>query len=310
MAEPAPATENNEARRIEMLRAAAELICERGFGDTRIADVAKRAGVSSALVIYYFGTRDRLLVDALRFSEESFYEAAEKMLAEVTSLRERLSLLIKWTCVPEADNEIPGAWGLWFDLWAQAFRHDEVRAGRVELDARWRRMIVDAIKSAEASDELDVEVDARLFALEFSALLDGLSIQVALDDPEVDSDLAYKLAMRFAERELNLPPVKTPARPRSRLERRRAELFGLVSATGSEIGLALLRCSTLTASWVQTHVTAAPGRWVTDAGPDMLGTSTINLDGAPTSTCTWVERPEIHHLRHRAADRVVPLAHW
>jgi AcrR family transcriptional regulator len=211
MAEPAPATENNEARRIEMLRAAAELICERGFGDTRIADVAKRAGVSSALVIYYFGTRDRLLVDALRFSEESFYEAAEKMLAEVTSLRERLSLLIKWTCVPEADNEIPGAWGLWFDLWAQAFRHDEVRAGRVELDARWRRMIVDAIKSAEASDELDVEVDARLFALEFSALLDGLSIQVALDDPEVDSDLAYKLAMRFAERELNLPPVKTPS---------------------------------------------------------------------------------------------------
>ena len=210
MAEPAPATENNEARRIEMLRAAAELICERGFGDTRIADVAKRAGVSSALVIYYFGTRDRLLVDALRFSEESFYEAAEKMLAEVTSLRERLSLLIKWTCVPDADNEIPGAWGLWFDLWAQAFRHDEVRAGRVELDARWRRMIVDAIKSAAASDELDVEVDARLFALEFSALLDGLSIQVALDDPEVDSDLAYQLAMRFAERELNLPPVENP----------------------------------------------------------------------------------------------------
>ena len=109
MADPAPATEQNEARRIEMLRAAAELICERGFGDTRIADVARRAGVSSALVIYYFGTRDRLLVDALRYSEESFYEGAEKMLAEVPSLRERLSLLIQWTCVPEGSDEIPGA---------------------------------------------------------------------------------------------------------------------------------------------------------------------------------------------------------
>jgi AcrR family transcriptional regulator len=203
MAEPAPATENNEARRIEMLRAAAELICERGFGDTRIADVATRAGVSSALVIYYFGTRDRLLVDALRYSEESFYEAAEKMLAEVPSLRERLSLFIRWwTCVPEADDEIPGAWGLWFDLWAQAFRHTEIRAGRVELDARWRKMIVDAVKSAE----LETKVNARMFALEFSALLDGLSIQVALEDPEVDSDLAYDIAMRFAERELNLAP--------------------------------------------------------------------------------------------------------
>ncbi|NTY58333.1 TetR family transcriptional regulator [Mycolicibacterium sphagni] len=204
MADPAPATENNEARRIQMLRAAAELICERGFSETRISDVAKRAGVSSALVIYYFGTRDRLLVDALRYSEESFYEAAEQMLAEVPSLRDRLSLLIQWTCVPEAENEIPGAWGLWFDLWAQAFRHDEVKAGRVELDARWRRMIVDAVESAE----LESEVDARLFALEFSALLDGLSIQVALEDPEVDSKVAYDIAMRFAERELDLPREK------------------------------------------------------------------------------------------------------
>ena len=200
MAEPAPATENNEARRIEMLRAAAELICERGFGDTRIADVAKRAGVSSALVIYYFGTRDRLLVDALRYSEESFYEAAEKMLAEVPSLRERLSLRIRWTCVREADDEVPGTWGLWFDLWAQAFRHNEIRAGREELDARWRKMIIDAVRSAE----LETKVNAKMFALEFSALLDGLSIQVALEDPEVDSDLAYDIAMRFAERELNL----------------------------------------------------------------------------------------------------------
>lgn len=218
MADPAPATEGNEARRIEMLRAAAELICERGFGDTRIADVAKRSGVSSALVIYYFGTRDRLLVDALKYSEESFYEAAETMLAEETSLYERLSLLVKWTCVPSGDNEIPGAWGLWFDLWAQAFRHDEVKAGRVELDARWRRMIVDAIKSAEASDELGGGVDARMFALEFGALLDGLSIQVALEDPEVDSTVAYDIAMRFAERELNLRPrtrkvTKSRAKP-------------------------------------------------------------------------------------------------
>lgn len=215
MAEPAPATENNEGRRIQMLRAAAELICERGFSETRIADVAKRAGVSSALVIYYFGTRDRLLVDALRHSEESFYEAAEAMLAEVSSLRERLSLLIRWTCVPEGDgaDEIPGAWGLWFDLWAQAFRHDEVKAGRIELDARWRRMIIDALESAE-SGERDAKVDARMFALEFGALLDGLSIQVALEDPDVDSEVAYQIAMRFAERELDLPPEKKSRAPK------------------------------------------------------------------------------------------------
>jgi AcrR family transcriptional regulator len=196
-----------------MLRAAAELICERGFGETRIADVAKRADASSALVIYYFGTRERLLVDALRYSEQNFYDAAEKMLADVTSARERLSLLVRWTCVPENAGDVPGSWGLWFDLWAQAFRHPEVKQDRVDLDGRWRAMIVDVVKAGQAAGEIG-KVNARSFALTFAALLDGLSIQVALGDPEIDSDRAYTMAMKFAERELGLPPARRASRPR------------------------------------------------------------------------------------------------
>jgi AcrR family transcriptional regulator len=203
----APATPNNEARRVQMLKAAAELICERGFGETRIADVAKRAEASSALVIYYFGTRERLLVDALRYSEQNFYDAAEKMLAEETSARERLSLLVRWTCVPENAGDVPGSWGLWFDLWAQAFRHAEVKQDRVDLDGRWRAMIVDVVKAGQASGEIG-KVNARAFALTFAALLDGLSIQVALGDPEIDSDRAYAIAMHFAEQELGLPAAR------------------------------------------------------------------------------------------------------
>jgi hypothetical protein len=61
-----------------------------------------------------------------------------------------------------------------------------------------------------------------MFALEFSALLDGLSIQVALEDPEVDSKVAYDIAMRFAERELNLPPESRRTRPKSVSGRRKS----------------------------------------------------------------------------------------
>ena len=49
-----------------MLRAALDVIAERGFPDTRIADVAERVGVSPALVIYYFKTKDHLLTEAMR----------------------------------------------------------------------------------------------------------------------------------------------------------------------------------------------------------------------------------------------------
>ena len=207
MADMAPATPNNEPRRVQMLRAAAELICERGFGETRIADVAKRAEASSALVIYYFGTKDSLLTEALRWSERSFYTATEEMLRETTTLRRRLETLVEWTLVSDVQDAMTNDWGLWFDLWAQAFRHPEVKQDRVELDARWRTMIVDVVKAGQADGDIG-KVDVRAFAVTFAALLDGLSIQVALGDPEVDSERAYKIAMRFAERELGLPPAR------------------------------------------------------------------------------------------------------
>ena len=76
-----------DVRRDQMLVAAAHLIAERGFSDTRIADVAERVGASPALVIYYFGTKDSLLTEALRWSERSFYAAVEDMLQQTPKLR-------------------------------------------------------------------------------------------------------------------------------------------------------------------------------------------------------------------------------
>jgi AcrR family transcriptional regulator len=203
MAAGAKATEANAARRLQMLRAAAEVMSERGFADTRIADVAARSGASSALIIYYFGTRDRLLVDALRFSEAALFDQVQKMLAEVASVRERFSLLIRWTCLPHDTDLIPDIWGLWLDLWAQAFRREEVARGRAELDDRWRALIVEVVQAGRRDGDIG-DVDPRRFAVTFAALLDGLSIQVALNDPEVDPQTVYEIAMGFAERELSL----------------------------------------------------------------------------------------------------------
>ncbi len=188
-------------RRDQMLRAAASIIAERGFSETRIADVAHRAGASPALVIYYFGTKDHLLTEALRFSEASFYTAADQMLAGLGDVRRRLEGLVRLTCMPQEDDEVPGSWGLWFDLWSQAFRHPAVARDRIELDQRWRDMISRIVDEGITNAEID-RIDSTEFAVTFAALMDGLSIQVALTDPVVDADRAYRLAMRFAAQAL------------------------------------------------------------------------------------------------------------
>ena len=214
MATKADAAVVADQRRDQMLGAAAELIAERGFGETRISDVAKRVGASPALVVYYFGTKDTLLTEALRFSEQSFYAAADEMLASTASMARRLETLVHLTCVPQANDEVPGAWGLWFDLWAQAFRHPEVKKDRVELDQRWRSMVARVVRDGVQHGEIGT-VDAEEFAVAFTALLDGLSIQVALDDPVVDPERAYRIAMRFAATSLGFDWKPTRRRSRS-----------------------------------------------------------------------------------------------
>jgi len=194
-------TASADVRRDQMLAAAAGPIAERGFGDTRIADVAARVGASPALVVYYFGTKDKLLTEALRYSEETFYAAAEEMLASNPGVVARLESLVAWTCLPEEQEATAGTWGLWFDLWAQAFRHPEVKKDRVELDKLWRSMITRVVREGVEGGEIEA-LDVEEFSIAFAALLDGLSIQTALDDPVVTSELAYQVAMRFASSSL------------------------------------------------------------------------------------------------------------
>ena len=204
-----------DVRRDQMLSAASTLIAERGFSDTRIADVAKRVGASPALVIYYFGTKDSLLTEALRWSERSFYAATEEMLRSTDKLRDRLEILVDWTLVADKQQDATGDWGLWFDLWAQAFRHPEVKKDRAELDAQWRALLARIVQDAIDKGEI-ANVDAETFAIVWGSLLDGLVVQVALDDPVVTFALARKVALEVADKELGL------ATPRSRRTAKRS----------------------------------------------------------------------------------------
>ena len=192
-----------DVRRDQMLAAAATLIAERGFSDTRIADVAERVGASPALVIYYFGTKDSLLTEALRWSERSFYTATEEMLRTTARLRERLEILVEWTLVADTQTALTGDWGLWFDLWAQAFRHPAVKKDRAELDRQWRDLLARVVQAGIDDGEIG-QVDVETFAIMWGSLLDGLVVQVALDDPVVTAERARKVALDVAAKELGL----------------------------------------------------------------------------------------------------------
>jgi AcrR family transcriptional regulator len=190
-----------DQRREQMLRAALEVIEERGFPDTRIADVAARAGTSPALVIYYFKTKDQLLTEALRYAEDTWYEAGTRRMAAIPSAAGRLEELVAMNFLPEADTSPTTSWLLWLDLWAQSVRLPEVASVRQKFDERWRETIIAVVLAGQEAGEFG-PVDADDFALALSALLDGLAIQVALQDPAVGPARAFDVGMRFAAGQL------------------------------------------------------------------------------------------------------------
>ena len=111
-----------DQRREQMLRAALEVIAERGYADTRIADVAERTGISPALVIYYFKTKDRLLTEAIRYLDNLWYADGQRRMAALPTAAARIEEIVAMTCLPEADTEPHSSWTLWLDFWTLAAR--------------------------------------------------------------------------------------------------------------------------------------------------------------------------------------------
>jgi AcrR family transcriptional regulator len=187
-------------RRPQILAAAAEVIAERGVAGTRIADVAERCGVSPPTLLYWFDSKEQLLAEALTADDDRFYEELEERLDGADTPGERMVALIE-TATESADD-----FSLWMELWTWALRDAELRAARQRFDARWRAAIEAVVADGVAAGEFATD-DPSGTALTIAALIDGLSAQAALGDPEASIPRVTETVLAGAERllEARLP---------------------------------------------------------------------------------------------------------
>jgi AcrR family transcriptional regulator len=185
-------------RQLQILDAAVEIIAERGIAETRIADVAERAGASAALVIYYFSTKDRLLTEALTHAEDRFYLASWHELADLRGAPERLARLIELSCPEAGEADHMGDWTLWIELWSRALRDDEAGRKRAALDRRWRATIADIVREGQRAGEFNDDIEPDAFAIQLAALIDGIALQIVMRDRDVSTSRGRALCMGFA----------------------------------------------------------------------------------------------------------------
>jgi len=84
----------------------------------------------------------------------------------------------------------------------RALRDAEMAKDREVLDQRWRSQLADLIREGQASGEFTSSEDAGELALRLATLIDGLAIQVIMNDSEVSSERMHRACMEVSAQQL------------------------------------------------------------------------------------------------------------
>ncbi|HEX8868099.1 MAG TPA: helix-turn-helix domain-containing protein, partial [Lentzea sp.] len=95
-----------ESAETRVRRAAVELFAARGFHGTGIRDLAQAAGLSSATLYHYMGTKEDLLVEIMRTSLTRLIESATQVISATDDPVERLTELVRMHVRAHAEQQL------------------------------------------------------------------------------------------------------------------------------------------------------------------------------------------------------------
>ena len=169
----------DHVRKAQILSAAAAVLSERGYANTRVVDIAKAAGTSPAAILYWFEGKHGLLAEALALRELEFHDRYTVRIERAETASEQLRILIE-AMLRHYD------WGLWMELCVLALRDRSAAAERDRMDRRWRAMLRKVIRDGQQSGEFIAgDADETMFVL--AALLDGMAPLLAMKAKGVTS---------------------------------------------------------------------------------------------------------------------------
>ena len=181
-----------------ILDAACRVIVREGAHGLRMASVADEAGVSKALVHYYFSTRQELLRNAFAWSEERWQAALSTQLAALATGAEKLECALRLSIDSDPTSSYQRA--LWNEVWSSLRFDDELRP-RVERSYReWLARLVALVEEGHADGSIAATVGSADAGWRLGAVGDGLESLLYLG--LIDRDRARELMLGSIRQEL------------------------------------------------------------------------------------------------------------
>jgi AcrR family transcriptional regulator len=170
----------SEERRAEIVRAALEVIAERGYRGASLAAVAERVGLTQQGLLHYFPTKEALLVAVLK--ERDQWDA-------VPATQWRVDLLAS---LVEYNAMRPGIIQTFSALLGESVT--EGHPARAYFTERYRRVreSMAAVLRTAYGDRLPNGLTPERTAPLLVAVMDGLQYQWLLDPDSVDMPAAFR----------------------------------------------------------------------------------------------------------------------
>jgi AcrR family transcriptional regulator len=163
--------------REEVLAAAMDMIAELGLEKLTMAALGRAVGMSSGHLVYYFHSKDELLLQTLEWSEGRLGVERGRLLGRTGTARERIDAYVD-LYLPDGHRD--PHWILWLEVWNRSRNADDAARDRqAAIEGGWHRDLVALIAEGVSKGEFR-PVDPDRCATRLRASLDGFSLHVAV----------------------------------------------------------------------------------------------------------------------------------
>jgi AcrR family transcriptional regulator len=158
-------------------------VARRGTAGSTFDHVSREAGVSRGLLHYYFGTKEQLLVEAVRRDCDLRMELLEQQLAQAQTADDYIDLMAQ--NLQKTVHEDPDFVTLVFELFTLSRRNEDIAAEYGGLMRRMREQVAGMLAGAEREGILHLHAEPEAVAEILFSLGDGFALRM-LAEPDRD----------------------------------------------------------------------------------------------------------------------------
>lgn len=180
--------------------AACHTLAENGLAGTRVADIARAAGVSSAAVHYHFRRKEDVLLAGLMWAREQQRPA----MARVMQTDDHMERLRRLVAAAVASGPVRDEYALWLEFMAGAAREPALIA-EAESSIEWGELVQTVIEEGVRAGVFRPRVSAEDVASRFTCHADGLAYRVVSGSFGITAERSTEQLTSMLSESLDLP---------------------------------------------------------------------------------------------------------